>query len=93
MNEKRACDVLAYAAASAREMYVDPSVYASHRLLATMERFLGFLEEEQYNDPFFSELRKSINDNILLVMTDPEKFGDFLSEVVEKVAHKSFEYA
>ena len=92
MNEARACDVLAYAAASAKEMYIDPGVYASHRLLSTMERFLGFLDDEQYSDPFFAELRKSINENHLLVMTDPEKFGAFLDEVVEKVARKSFEY-
>ena len=93
MNEKRAVDVLAYSAASAREMFDDPSIYASHRLLSAMERFLGFLEEEQYNDPFFVDLRKFINENILLVMTDSEKFCAFMDEVVEKVARKSFEYS
>ena len=92
MNEKKAYDVLAYAAASAKEMYVDPSIYASHRLLSTMERFLGFLASEQYKDPFFAELRQEINENISLLRTDSEKFGVFLNAVVKKVAQKSFEH-
>ena len=91
MNTKRACDVLAYAAASAKEMHIDPTAYAAHRLLCTMERFLGFLADENYTDPFFEELRREINENHVLVMTDKEKFGDFLDEVVKKVATKSFE--
>jgi len=93
MNEKRACDVLAYAAAAAKEMHVDPSVYASHRLLATMERFLGFLADEEYSDPFFEELRQLLNESLWVMGTDREQFGVLLDEVVTKVAKKSFEYS
>jgi len=84
-------DLLAYTASAAREMYIDPQVYAPLRLLSVMLRLLEMAEDDAGLDQaFLKELRQMILDNRSLLLNDREQFGLFLDRLVAKIAARSF---
>ncbi len=90
-DEKRLYDLLAYIAASAKEMYIDPQIYAPLRLLSVMLRLLDiYAENNCFNQDFLAEIRQMVLDNRSLLLNDREQFGVFLDQLVLKIAEKSF---
>lgn len=90
-DEKRLYDLLAYIAASSKEMYIDPQIYAPLRLLSVMLRLLDmYAEKDSYNQDFLVEIRQMVLDNRSLLLNDREQFGVFLDKLVLKIAEKSF---
>lgn len=84
-------DLLAYIAAAAKEMHIDPQMYASLRLLSVMLRLLEMVaEEEELDQVFIQETRQMILDNRSLLLNDREQFGLFLDQLTMKIAAKIF---
>jgi hypothetical protein len=84
-------DLLAYIVAAAKEMYIDPQMYASLRLLSVMLRLLEMAaDEEGLDQVFLQETRQMILDNRSLLLNDREQFGLFLDQLTMKIAAKSF---
>ncbi len=84
-------DLLAYSAASAKEMYIDPKVYAPLRLLSVMLRLLEmFMDEEGMDKVFLKETQQMIMENRSLLLNDREQFGLFLDRLIMKIAARNF---
>ncbi len=84
-------DLLAYIAASAKEMYVDPQVYAPLRLLSVMLRLLDMHTQNMACDQLFlTEVRQIVIENRSLLLNDREQFGYFLDQLIIKIAEKNF---
>ncbi|MDD3850896.1 MAG: DUF6092 family protein [Firmicutes bacterium] len=90
-KNKQFYDLLAYTASAAREMYIDPEVYAPLRLLSVMLRLIEMVQEEKGLDQvFLQELRQMILDNRSLLLNEREQFGLFLDKLVARIAVKNF---
>ena len=84
-------DLLAYIAASAKEMYIDPQVYAPLRLLTVMLRLLDMHAQSNAFDQFFlTEIRQMVMENRYLLLNDREQFGYFLDQLIMKIAEQNF---
>jgi len=90
-KEAKFYNLLAYIAAAAKEMHIDPQMYASLRLLSVMLRLLEMaVDEEGLDQDFLQETRQMILDNRSLLLNDHGKFGTFLDQLTMKIASKSF---
>jgi hypothetical protein len=66
-KEERFYDLLAYIAASAKEMYIDPKIYAPLRLLSVMLRLLEmYMDEEGADRDFLKEMQQMVLDRLIL---------------------------
>ncbi len=84
-------DLLAYIAASAKEMYIDPQVYAPLRFLSVMLRLLDMQTQNMaFDQLFLTEVRQMILENRSLLLDDREHFGYFLDQLIMKIAEKNF---
>ncbi len=84
-------DFLAYTASSAKEMYMDPGIYAPLRLLSVMLRFIEIMQQEEGLDQIFlQELKQKVLDNRSLLLQDREQFGAFLDDLIMMIAVKNF---
>lgn len=83
-------DLLAYIASAAKEMYIDPKVYAPLRLLSVMLRFIEIMQqEEELDQGFLYELKQKVLQNRSLLLSDSEKFMIFLDELIMFIANKN----
>lgn len=90
-KEAQFYDLLAYIAAAVKEIYIDPQMYASLRLLSVMLRLLEMAaDEEGLDQVFLQETRQMVLDNRSLLLNDREQFGLFLDQFIMKIAAKSF---
>lgn len=90
-KEEQFYDLLAYIAASAKEMYIDPKVYAPVRLLTVMLRLLEmYMDEEKADRDFLREIQKTVLENRSLLLNDREQFGLFLDRLILKIAARNF---
>ncbi len=90
-KEERFYDLLAYIAASAKEMYIDPRIYAPLRLLSVMLRLLEmYMDEEGADRDFLKEIQQMVLENRSLLLNDREQFGLFLDQLVLKIAARNF---
>ncbi|MFA6670440.1 MAG: DUF6092 family protein [Bacillota bacterium] len=90
-KEERLYDLLAYIAASAKEMYIDPKVYAPLRLLSVMLRLLDMaVDEEGADRDFLKETQQMVLENRSLLLNDREQFGLFLDRLIIKIAARNF---
>jgi hypothetical protein len=89
-REEQFYDILAYIAAAAREMYIDPQVYAPMRLLSVMLRLLELAAgDEGLDRDFLEEIRQMVLDNRSLLLNDREQFGRFLDRLTMKIAARN----
>lgn len=90
-KEAQFYDLLAYIAAAAKEIYIDPQMYAPLRLLSVMLRLLEMAaDEEGLDQVFLQETRQMVLDNRSLLLNDLEQFGLFLDQLIMKIEAKSF---
>ena len=88
MNEKSLFDLISFLVSSARCCVDEPPLYASFRLLDTLERLIELSSYIPHlkDDPFLKNLKKKVEENKFLVLTNPEEFKAFLDKLVVHVA-------
>lgn len=87
MKREQAFDLVGFLTATAREMHEDPSIYASLRLIMTLEKFLDYyLDEADADKEFYQRLHKQVVENQFLVIDDKEQYGAFLDRILLEVA-------
>jgi hypothetical protein len=89
-EEKRAriYDFIAYLVSSARGLLVEPQMYGPFRCLDAVSRFIRLLDDLGIRDAYLSELKKEIDECKYLVLTDEEKFREFVVLLNVKLAQK-----
>lgn len=91
INENEFYDLIAYIASAAKEMHIDPQIYAPLRLLTTMLRLIELMNNEKELDwAFLNELKSMLLKNQFLLSRDENEFGEFLDSLITKIAKKSF---
>lgn len=87
MKREQAFDLVGFLAATAQEMHEDPSIYASLRLIMTLEKFLGYyLEEAGADAEFYERLHQDVVEHQFLVIDDKERYGAFIDRILLEVA-------
>jgi len=84
----RIYDFIAYLVSSARGLLVEPQMYGPFRCLDAVSRFIRLLEDLGIGDAYLSELRKEIDEYKYLVLTNEEKFREFVVRLNVKLAQK-----
>ena len=82
-------ELVGYMLTSARGLIDEPQLYGPFRLLDGVSRLCECLETHTtgYGD-FFTELKETIDEKKLLVMTDEEAFVQLLDEAVRLYTRK-----
>lgn len=92
MNKKeKVYDLLAYIATSAKEVHIDPQIYASLRLLSVMMKVIEIAEDvDGIDQAFIQKMQQVILDNRSLLLKDREEYGLFLDNLIIEIAKKVF---
>ena len=87
MKKEQAFDLVGFLATTAQEMHEDPNIYASLRLIMTLEKFLGYyLDEAGADAAFYQRLHQEVAANQFLVIDDKERYGALLDRILLEVA-------
>jgi hypothetical protein len=83
LTEEEALDLLAYLASSAELTLIEPDLYGSFRLLDAASRLLSHLAERTPvpRRDGYRELKDQIDRKKLLMMSDREKYVEFVREL------------
>ncbi len=84
-------DLFCYMAASARGLVDEPKMYGPLRLIESIERMIGILEDEGRTDEFYLKLKDKIHENKYVLMSDEDEFIELLDDVVVMLASKESE--
>lgn len=89
-KEEQLYDLIAYLSVSAKEMYNDPQIYAPLRLLSAITRLTDmFASDEGVDQLYLREIQQMIEAKRSLLLNDREQFGEFLDQLIFKIAGRN----
>ncbi|HHY94251.1 MAG TPA: hypothetical protein GX513_04460 [Firmicutes bacterium] len=77
---------LCYLASSAAGLVTEPHLYGPLRLVDAAERLIQIMGQLGWDDPFLQDVAQFITENKDTVMTDEDRFVQFLDQLVGKLA-------
>ncbi len=86
-------ELLTHLIASAEICTVEPCFYGTFRLIDAASRLAGAAVESGFSDGWLSELRRDIETNKLLMMSDRDAYFAFLPEASRRIAERLLELA
>lgn len=90
LSEEDVFELLAFLITSARGCIHEPETYGTFRLIDAASRLIGFvLDSGQAEDEgFLRQLKDEIDGEKLLLMTDEERYFQFLRDVAREIAQQ-----
>lgn len=85
-NKKELLSICVYGVTSAIGLKDEPREYGPLRLMELVDRIIQYCIEQ--GDDSLQEIREKISQKQTLVMTDPEKYYESMSEVLENLIEK-----
>jgi len=87
MDKRAFLDYLAFLAASAENLKLEPAAYGQIRLIDAAARIIELAHEHNIlRDDDLDDIAKDIHENMFLLMTDPEGFDALLKRTNVKLA-------
>jgi hypothetical protein len=82
-------ELIGYMLTSARGLIDEPQLYGPFRLIDGVSRLCGHLVQRQTDyDGFFKQLKDTINEEKLVLMTDEDSFVKLLDKLVQLYTKK-----
>ena len=90
VSEDEAFELLVFLITSSGGCVDEPKLYGTFRLVDGASKLIGFVLENQptQSEEFLRDLKQEIDERKLSLMTDPEGYVEFLSDITRKVAQE-----